>query len=95
MSPSAGVPQVLLPPWADCYDFANRVELLGLGRWANKAAKPRWRTDELAAALEEVVVGPKADDIARTAARLAKQFPEAIGRETAAKEILKALSKNR
>ncbi|KAK0740106.1 hypothetical protein B0T18DRAFT_392995 [Schizothecium vesticola] len=31
----AGVPQVLLPPWSDCYYFGNRVEMLGsIGRWA-------------------------------------------------------------
>ncbi|KAF4499123.1 UDP-glycosyltransferase 84B2 [Fusarium agapanthi] len=28
----SGIPQALLPAWTDCYDFANRVELLGIGR---------------------------------------------------------------
>ena len=31
-----GVPQICLPPWFDCYDFAQKAEWLGIGRWANK-----------------------------------------------------------
>jgi hypothetical protein len=26
----AGIPQVLLPAWYDCYDYATRVEYLGI-----------------------------------------------------------------
>ncbi|KAK4154439.1 hypothetical protein C8A00DRAFT_32789 [Chaetomidium leptoderma] len=84
----AGVPQVLLPPWSDCYDFANRVEMLEIGRWANKEAKPRWRRDELAACLEDVLFGPKADEIREKARELAMRHPESAGREKAAYEIL-------
>ncbi|KAK2674914.1 UDP-glucuronosyl/UDP-glucosyltransferase [Fusarium oxysporum f. sp. vasinfectum] len=55
----SGIPQALLPAWTDCYDFANRVELLGIGLWANKEAKPRWQEDELAEALLEILFGPE------------------------------------
>ena len=85
---SAGIPQVLLPPWSDCYDFANRVEMLGIGRWANKEAKPRWRRDELAICLEDVLFGPKADQVKEKARELAMRHPESAGREKAAREIL-------
>ncbi|KAH6619561.1 hypothetical protein B0J18DRAFT_434421 [Chaetomium sp. MPI-SDFR-AT-0129] len=88
----AGIPQVLLPPWSDCYDFANRVEMLGIGRWANKAAKPRWRRDELAACLEDVLFGPEAARIRERARELAVRHPESAGREKAAGEILAAIS---
>ena len=84
----AGIPQVLLPPWSDCYDFANRVEMLGIGRWANKEAKPRWRRDELAACLEDVLFGPRAEGIRVKAVELAMRHPEYAGREKAAHEIL-------
>ncbi|RFU27663.1 hypothetical protein B7463_g8658, partial [Scytalidium lignicola] len=84
----AGVPQVLLPPWSDCYDFANRVELLEVGHWANKKAKPRWEQKELAACLEEVLFSTKAEKILARAKDVAKRHPESAGREKAAREIL-------
>ncbi len=79
------------PPWADCYDFANRAELLGIGRWGNKRARPRWTTEELGAQLVEVVLGPESEEIRNRAAELAKRFPEDAGRNRAAREILAAL----
>jgi UDP:flavonoid glycosyltransferase YjiC (YdhE family) len=85
---SAGVPQVLLPAWADCYDFANRVELLRVGRWANKKAKPRWRHLELSTALREVLIGLQAEEIRKNARCLAERFPENVGRDRAATELL-------
>jgi UDP:flavonoid glycosyltransferase YjiC (YdhE family) len=90
---SAGVPQALLPAWADCYDFANRVELLRVGCWANKKAKPRWSHAELSAALREVIICPKAEEMRRNARSLAEKFPESMGRERAAAEILSEMNK--
>ncbi|KAI3397269.1 hypothetical protein diail_11068 [Diaporthe ilicicola] len=52
---AAGVPQVLVPGWIDCYDFGNRVELNGVGVWANKGAAPRWERVELGSALKRVL----------------------------------------
>lgn len=60
---SAGIPQVLLPAWTDCYDFANRVELLGIGRWGNKKVKPRWTEDELSEAILATLFGPESLNI--------------------------------
>ncbi|PHH58385.1 hypothetical protein CDD80_2410 [Ophiocordyceps camponoti-rufipedis] len=37
-----GVPQVVLPQWTDTYDYAERVELLGIGRLGNRSTMPRW-----------------------------------------------------
>ncbi|KAH8816711.1 hypothetical protein F5884DRAFT_853146 [Xylogone sp. PMI_703] len=89
----SGIPQVLLPPWSDCYDFANRVELLGVGRWANQSAKPRWERKELAHSLEEVLFGLEAETILAKARDIASRHPESAGRERAAKEILAQLHK--
>lgn len=50
-----GVPQILLPAWFDCYDFAARVEYLGIGVWANRTAAPRVAGAELGRALLTVV----------------------------------------
>ncbi|KAK3356802.1 hypothetical protein B0T25DRAFT_474923 [Lasiosphaeria hispida] len=87
----AGVPQVLLPPWSDCYDFGNRVEMLGVGVWANKKAMPRWSQGELAAALGEVLFGPRAKEMAERASELARRHPEDAGREVAARGIMRIL----
>ncbi|KAM5347382.1 hypothetical protein ACJ41O_010387 [Fusarium nematophilum] len=86
----AGVPQVVLPAWADCYDFANRAELLGVGRWANKGAKPRWKKDELGACLVDVVLGPESEKIRLRAKELGKKYPEEGGRKKAAEVLLGA-----
>ena len=88
---SAGIPQVLLPAWTDCYDFANRVELLGIGRWGNKKAKPRWSEDELSEAILATLFGPESLDIQKTAREVASRHPEWEGRQKAADGILKYL----
>lgn len=85
---SAAVPQVVLPGWADCYDFACRAELHGIGVWANKKAKGTWEKTELAESLENVIVGPRAQEYRETAAAVARRHPENEGRERAAREIL-------
>ncbi|KAF5689296.1 UDP-glycosyltransferase 84B2 [Fusarium circinatum] len=87
----SGVPQALLPAWTDCYDFANRVELLGIGRWANKEAKPRWRENELAEALLEILFGPESAGMRKRAEEVASRHPEWEGRQMAAQEILNYL----
>lgn len=35
---SLGIPQIAVASWLDCYDFAARIEHLGIGRWGNKKA---------------------------------------------------------
>ncbi|KAF5552851.1 UDP-glycosyltransferase 84B2 [Fusarium mexicanum] len=87
----SGVPQALLPAWTDCYDFANRVELLGIGRWANKEAKPRWEENELAEALLEILFGSESVGIRKRAEEVASRHPEWEGRQMAAQEILNYL----
>ncbi|KAK3400338.1 hypothetical protein B0T20DRAFT_478186 [Sordaria brevicollis] len=61
----AGIPQVILPPWMDCYDFARRAEFLGIGRWGNRLASAASEnsgklcdTKELADGLIDVVLPP-------------------------------------
>jgi len=82
---------VVLPPWLDCYDFANRVEHLGLGRWGSKRARPRWQVDELASALIEVVL-ERREEFARRSRELAEVCRrETGGRTAAAQEVLKMI----
>lgn len=80
-----------MPGWADCYDFAQRAEILGIGRWANRKAKPYWNRDELGENLEEILFGTDSKMIQARAKDLAKRHPEGAGRSKAADEILALL----
>lgn len=88
---AAGVPQVVLPGWVDCYDFASRIELNGVGLRANKTAAPRWKRAELGSALKEVLLGERAATFKENARKLAEKHPEHAGRTTAANLLLKML----
>ncbi|KAK5999129.1 Glycosyltransferase sdnJ [Cladobotryum mycophilum] len=68
----AGVPHVVLPQWTDCYDYANRVEMLGIGRWGSKQAKPRWTARELSREILDVLVGRKSESMKQKAQKLAE-----------------------
>src|ERR1700712_1305118 len=42
-----GVPQIILPIWADLYDYAIRTEWLGVGIWASRRTAPSWTSEEI------------------------------------------------
>ncbi|KAI1102904.1 glycosyltransferase family 1 protein [Jackrogersella minutella] len=72
----AGVPQVVCPVWIDTYDFATRVEMMGVGVRGNDKAAPYVKADEFAAALERVVGG---SDEAKRYRDTAKKIAEEAG----------------
>jgi UDP:flavonoid glycosyltransferase YjiC (YdhE family) len=65
------VPQVVLLQWTDCYDYAQRVEMLGIGRLGNRTTKPLWSTPELSRALQEVLIGESSNAVKQRAGELA------------------------
>lgn len=87
----AGLPQVILPAWLDCYDFGNWAELNGYGIRANKTAAPRWTRKEFGGALKEVIVSERAATFVENARRFAARHPANAGRDKAAKMILEIL----
>ncbi|KAK8845351.1 hypothetical protein IAR55_006064 [Kwoniella newhampshirensis] len=56
-----GVPQIVMPAWLDCYDFANRAEHFGIGLWGNKRSAPGNSLPEFTEALL-AVMGRQKDD---------------------------------
>ncbi|WVW81561.1 hypothetical protein I302_103556 [Kwoniella bestiolae CBS 10118] len=72
----AGVPQVIMPAWVDCYDFAARLEYFGIGVWGNPMASPDCLESELTNALLRVI-GRTPDD---TQAVLMRNRAQALGR---------------
>jgi UDP:flavonoid glycosyltransferase YjiC (YdhE family) len=85
---SAGVPQVLIPGWIDCYDYGARVEYLGIGRWGNKGAMPGWTASELGRTLVDVVRGVEAPAFRARARVLAEVCTQDPGDRMAANAIL-------
>lgn len=67
-----GVPQLVLPVWGLCYDYAQRVERLGVGRCGNPTTKPRWTAEELSRELLNVLVGDEAKAIKANAMAMKK-----------------------
>ncbi|KLU82314.1 hypothetical protein MAPG_01387 [Magnaporthiopsis poae ATCC 64411] len=47
----AGVPHLVLPLWADCYNYAAMAEGLGLGIWASRQSAPDWTVEEISASM--------------------------------------------
>ncbi|PHH88863.1 hypothetical protein CDD83_6953 [Cordyceps sp. RAO-2017] len=68
----AGVPQVVLPQWIDTYDFAHRIELLGIGRLGNRTTKPQIIAPDLARELLDILQGDSAEEIRKRANAFAK-----------------------
>lgn len=62
----------MLPQWTDCYDYAQRVEMLGVGRLGNRKAKPGWASQELSGELTNVLFGEQSDTMKLKARDLAQ-----------------------
>lgn len=89
---NAGVPQVVLPVWFDTYDFARRVEYLGIGKIGNHRHAPRCDRTELARVLQQVVFGPESQVLKARAAKIAEACKASGGgRSVATRAILDLL----
>ena len=86
--PRNGVPQLLLPMWADCFDFAMRAEYRKIGIYGNRKAHPWVDGDELAVAFKRVLGdGEEARMIRESAKKLGEKKRKTPGRECAAREV--------
>ncbi|KAH7131082.1 hypothetical protein EDB81DRAFT_130413 [Dactylonectria macrodidyma] len=87
----AGVPQIVLPQWADLYGFAALAETIGVGVWACRDTSPDWTVDSLRQAMLKVVDGSEASrSMLDTAKQLgAKVQARGKGRDIAASIVAK------
>lgn len=86
------MPQVVLPQWTDCYDYAQRVEFLGVGRLGNRSTMPRWVATELASEILHVIHGDRSTQIRAAARKLATICEKSgDGAARAASEILQQI----
>lgn len=87
---------VALPGWADCYDWATRLEYLGVGVWGSRKACPNWTAEELGEAMNKVIWGSEAEAFQRKADELSKVVKKSeSGRVVAAKTLLSELAVGR
>ncbi|KAL4783086.1 hypothetical protein BJX76DRAFT_348860 [Aspergillus varians] len=79
----AGVPQIVLPVWFDTYDFAARVEYLGIGVWGSKTSAPVINGPELGNAFLRVLVSQGSLTIQEKAKGIAAKLASSEGRVVA------------
>ncbi|KAL0574019.1 hypothetical protein V5O48_007941 [Marasmius crinis-equi] len=86
----AGVPHIILPVWYDTYDFASRVEYLGIGIYGSRTCSPRVESGELGRALVRAVgSGEEAERFRENAGRFRDICKKrGNGREIGAKKML-------
>ncbi|EDO01043.1 hypothetical protein SS1G_03517 [Sclerotinia sclerotiorum 1980 UF-70] len=85
-----GIPQVVLPMWVDLYDFAIRVEFLGVGVWGSRGVAPYWKAEELSSVFLKLVGdSEEAISMRKRALELSRPWKEKPGRVTAAHELAK------
>ncbi|TVY20796.1 Glycosyltransferase sdnJ [Lachnellula arida] len=90
---SAGVPQIILPCWLDTFEFANRVEYLGIGIYASRGAA-RVEAGALSAAFSRVLGdGEEASNMRRKARELAEISGKVGGRVKACEKIIELLGR--
>jgi UDP:flavonoid glycosyltransferase YjiC (YdhE family) len=85
-----------LPAWYDTYDFAQRVEMLGIGIYGSRSVTPKVDAVELSRALI-TITSPKnaAGKLIRERAReLGKVMQKYGGRKLAAEKILELTERN-
>ncbi|KAK8127182.1 2-hydroxyacylsphingosine 1-beta-galactosyltransferase [Apiospora sp. TS-2023a] len=83
----AGVPQVILPLWADLYNFAALAETSGIGVYGSRGTAPSWTIEGLTNAFMGVVDDEKAAGMREKARKLSEKARARPGREVAAAEI--------
>ncbi|KAI5357440.1 Putative UDP-glucuronosyl/UDP-glucosyltransferase [Septoria linicola] len=85
---ASGVPQVVVPLWADLYNFAQLAESRGVGVWACREMSPEWSGECLAEAILNVVVGQRAREVRRKADEMRKECERwGVGRDVAGDAI--------
>lgn len=92
------MPHIVLPPWWDCYEFAARVEYLGIGIYGSRKSKtaPECDASELAEALKTLTDegNAKGKQMRERAKKLAETCNAYGGRAAAANKILEHAAMN-
>jgi hypothetical protein len=78
--------------WVDLYDFATKVEYLGIGLWGSKKSAPGWDATELGGAMVQLVQDSEESRLMRSKAKeLGELCRKEPGRKVAARKIYELL----
>ncbi|SCO42679.1 uncharacterized protein FFMR_06900 [Fusarium fujikuroi] len=87
---AAGVTQVILPLWADLYNYAALAETRGIGVWGCKDSTPNWTSECLLDAFMRGIDGCGESFLQRRAKWLGARIKAGKrGRDVAADEVAK------
>jgi hypothetical protein len=79
--------------WLDLYDFAMKIEWLGIGIWASRQTAPSWTSKEVGAAfLRAFGDGEEAISMRKRASELSALTEKTPGRIVAARKIVEVLN---
>lgn len=93
---SGGVPQVILPQWADLYNLAQLVEDLGIGVWGCRDTSPGWSVDGLRTSMLKVLDGrPSSTAMREKAVEFGNSARKNLGRNIAADELARLAGSGR
>lgn len=84
---SAGIPQVILPLWFDCYNFASTAEYLGVGIWPGRDTAPAWHSQTISAGIVRALVGDGSAALKEKSRALGEKARSYGGRNAAAREV--------
>ena len=93
---SCGIPQIVLPAWYDTYQYAARVEYLGIGIYGNRKVAPSVEAEEFGQALSTILLDKKdgkAQNYRVQAEKLGVISRKAGGRKRACEAILEICGK--
>lgn len=84
-----GIPHVVLPMWADLYDFAVRAEYLGVGVWGSRKAAPYVSVLSLVILVQRFLILEqwKADELSAAFLQVVGDSEEAISMRKKAREL--------
>ncbi|KAL7951336.1 hypothetical protein V8C42DRAFT_303788 [Trichoderma barbatum] len=91
----AGIPSVVLPLWADHYNYAQTAEYLGVGIWPNKKTAPDWEVAGLTEGFLEALSGNKSVTMRQNAQALGHKGREYGGRKMAAQLVAEMAAKGK
>lgn len=86
----AGVPTIVLPPWADCFNLAQLTEQIGIGHWACRETSPEFESQCLSRAILKLLDGsPETLGMREKVKQLSSLAKRAPGRDIAADIVAK------
>ncbi|RAL17664.1 glycosyltransferase family 1 protein [Aspergillus homomorphus CBS 101889] len=91
----AAIPQIVLPLQLDVFDYAQRVEYLGVGVWGSRKTTPRVTGAELVKAMLCVLTTAEGDAMRQRAEKVSLKLLRKNGRVVAHEKILETIGYRR